>query len=173
MSGGWSATIDPAQLAEQGAELSGELPLTSMPRLAASCLDQRGSVSVDLKFGRDGVERLRYMRGRVRAQVRLTCQRCLEPMTLTIETAPDLLVLRPGERDDLEQQDDVVVVPRAMPLSDFIEDDLLLALPMIPMHPLAECPAKDRIASRPKAPVKQRANPFAGLKTLKRPGPKE
>ena len=175
MSGGWPATIDPAQLAEQGAALSGELPVTSMPRLAELCLDKRGSVVVDLKFGCDGVERLRFMRGRVQAQVRLTCQRCLEPMTLTVDTQPNLLVLRPGERDELQQQDDAIVVARPMPLSAFVEDELLLALPMVPMHPLAECPARAHIANAtPVAvPTKRRTNPFAGLKTSKHPGVKE
>lgn len=167
MSGGWPATIDPAQLAEQGAELSGELPVTSMPRLAELCLDKRGSVIIDLKFTREGVERLRFMRGRVQAQVSVICQRCLEPMKLTLAATPDRMVLRPGERPELEQQDDVIVVARGLPLSDFIEDDLLLALPMIAMHPLTECPAKDRVGTMPSKPTKQRANPFAGLKTLK------
>jgi len=167
MSGGWPATIDPAQLADQGAELSGELPVTSMPRLAESCLDKQGSVGVDLKFGREGVERLRFMRGIVRARVRLTCQRCLEPMTLTIETMSDMIVLRPGERPELEGQDDTLVVARAMPLSEFVEDELLLALPMIPKHAPDQCPARDHVGAAPKASSAPRAHPFAGLKTLK------
>lgn len=174
MSGGWPATIDPVPLAEQGATLSGELPVTSMPRLAELCLDKRGSVIIDLKFGRDGVEGLRFMRGRVQAQIGVTCQRCLEPMTLTIEIKPDLIVLRPGERTELEEQDNAVVVARSMPLCTFVEDELLLALPMIPMHPLAQCPARDRIGAKPKAPMtKQRVNPFAGLNALKRKEPKK
>lgn len=175
MSGGWPATIDPVQLAEQGAELSGELPVTSMPRLAELCVDKRGSVIIDLKFGCDGVERLRFMRGRVQAQMRLTCQRCLEPMALTIDIRPNLMVLRPGERDELQQQDDAIVVARPMPLSAFVEDELLLALPMVPLHPLAECPARVHIANATPAAsaAKPRTNPFAGLKTSKRPGAKE
>lgn len=167
MSGAWPALIDPAQLAEQRTQLSGKLPLTAMPRLAELSLDRRGVVHAELSFDVDAGEGLRHMRGRVRAEMFVTCQRCLEPMTLVLEIEPRLILLRPGEREDLAQQEDALVVTRAVPLSELVEDELLLAMPMIPKHALAQCPAKDYVGqSQPAAPT--RDNPFAALKAMKR-----
>ena len=48
-------------------------------------------------------------------------------------------------------------------LQDFIEDELLLAMPLIPLHQEQECPA----ASVFKHEQAAKGNPFAELKNLK------
>lgn len=167
MSGAWPALIDPAQLADQGTQLSGTLPLTAMPRLAELSLDRRGAVVIDLTFDTDAGAGLRRMRGQVRADLYLTCQRCLEPMTLTLEITPRLTLLRPGERTDLAGQEETFVCRRAVPVSALIEDELLLAMPMIPKHALNRCSAKSRVANAASVPPPPGNRPFAALRTLK------
>lgn len=141
--------------------------MTAMPRLVELSLDRRGVVDAELSFDVGAGEGLRQMRGRVRAELHVTCQRCLEPMTLVLEIEPRLILLRPGEREELAQQEDALVVTRAVPLSELVEDELLLAMPMIPKHALAQCPAKGRVGQSEPAPP-TRGNPFAALKAMKR-----
>lgn len=172
---GLPATIDPVQLADRGAHLDGRLPLKAMPRLARACLEDAGEVLVDLHFERSEDGSVRRMYGNLRAALRVTCQRCLEAMELEVQTAPHLLLFRPGERDDLlEQEPDSLVVDKPLSLAEIVEDELLLAMPMIPMHAPDRCPAvtsglmrggsgTDRHEGTP-----DKSGPFAVLGRLKR-----
>ncbi|MBI3778425.1 MAG: DUF177 domain-containing protein [Gammaproteobacteria bacterium] len=166
------ATIDPIQLAERGARLTGTLPLKSMPRLMQTCLEGSDDVSVDLLFERGEGEQVFVMHGTLRVRLRMTCQRCLEGMDRVVEAAPWLLLTRPGSRRDrLDDEPDILVVDKPLPLSALVEDELLLALPMVPTHALNECPAgtyvKQDTAGGGSAEGKKK-NPFAALNGLKK-----
>lgn len=141
MQGSLPAIIDPILLAERGTHLAGTLPVRGMARLRELCLDDEGEVAVDLRFGREPGENRPRMAGRLRVTLHVTCQRCLERMDLTLDVAPQLLFLRPGEpQEGIEE--DVVVVDRPLSLNVLIEDELLLAMPMIPRHEPDACPAR-------------------------------
>lgn len=153
------ATIDPIQLAERGACLAGSLPLRGMSRLVPALLDDRGDVSVELEFERGDNANLTVLHGTIRAQVRVTCQRCLEPMTLELACEPRLVFMR-GANPDREPTDteDVLEVDRPVLVKELVEDELLLALPMIPMHELDACPAREYTAAG-----QGKTSPFAAL----------
>ncbi len=159
------AIIDPIGLADKGVRLHGDLPLAAMHRLIQTGVEGRGTVSVDLHFGRDA-EGHRRLQGRIDAVLSLPCQRCLQGLSLVLALAPDLLLVAAGEREDaVPEGADTYTVDAPVPLSQVIEDELILALPMMPMHPEGACePAltKDRA-------VETRPNPFAALAKLKRP----
>ena len=163
--------IDPVQLAEKGARLSGELPISGMARLVGMCRDDSGSVRIDLEFKRDSSSGLRTMSGSISARVNVTCQRCLDNMALALSSTPRLLLLRPGERDDLLESGNALAVERPIALGTLVEDELLLALPMVPMHSIESC----RVRATPDESThrkietggKERANPFSVLATLK------
>ena len=146
------AHIDPMQLAEKGAHLAGTLSCKSMTRLTQACLDADGEVAVDLQFGRDPNSDVSELHGTLRTAVRIACQRCLEPMVLELRTDTRLLLRRPGERPGASAEEaEVLTIDRPVSLSELVEDELLLVMPMVPMHPLAVCPAKQRI-KMPAAP---------------------
>jgi len=167
MLGSWSATIDPIQLADQGARLAGELPIKGMSRLVEMCLDDEGIVRVDLEFARGSPEGLRVMRGTLDARVHLTCQRCMGRMTAELHARPQVVLLRPGEREDLLAEGDAVVIERPVTVGALVEDELLLEMPMVPMHPPEECPAALQ-GRHPAAPAGTRPSPFSVLQKLKR-----
>jgi uncharacterized protein len=146
MLGGLSATIDPIMLADQGQRLSGRVPVQSMARLRAQLLEDAGEVDVDLAFERAEGSNLRRMRGRIVAQLAVRCQRCLEPMTIEVVAEPDTILLAAGEADPgLPPEADTLTVSTSVAVAELIEDELLLALPMVPMHELDECPARKYI----------------------------
>ena len=156
------ATIDPIQLAERGARLTGTLPLKNMPRLAQAALDGSGDVFVDISFERGEGEKIPRMHGTVRVRLRTRCQRCLGDMDLDLEAVPWLILQRPGTpRENLDDEPDILVADKPLSLSDLVEDELLLVLPMVPKHALDVCPAKHRVKAAPKP------SPFAALKSRK------
>lgn len=159
--------IDPIQLAEKGARLTGELPLSGMRRLVEMCADEQGSVSVDLQFERDLSDGLRLMRGRIDARIGLTCQRCMERLDVELTTEPRLVLLTPGEHEHLLEAGDALVIEQPLTLGELIEDELLLEVPMVPMHVSAECPAQRLVAVDKPAQMGTRANPFSALGKLK------
>ena len=166
-------TIDPILLAERGAHLTGTLPLKSLPSLAQDSLEGSGDVMVDLAFERQEGEQVFIMHGALRVHLRVTCQRCLEAMDLELKSAPWLILLKSGER--LEQQEgdaDILVADKPLPLSELVEHELLLVLPMVPTHAPEQCPVKVRVASAAKADagrvVRGGKNPFSVLGKLKK-----
>ncbi|MHB1141847.1 MAG: YceD family protein [Sulfuricaulis sp.] len=166
-------TIDPIQLAERGARLTGTLPLKSMPRLAQGSLEGSGDVSVDLAFEREEGQQVFVMHGTLRVPLRVTCQRCLETMELNLEAAPWLFLTKPGARLEPQEGDaDILVADKPLSLSGLVEDELLLALPMVPMHAPDQCTAKVRAANAvraaPDRTERGRKNPFAVLGRLKK-----
>jgi uncharacterized protein len=161
---GLPATIDPVQLAERGAKLAGKLPIKGMTRLTEGEPDGKVEVEVDLEFRRAEGGNVYEMVGRLRTRLHTTCQRCLQPLVLELEAHPRLLLLRAGERADLAGPEaDTLVVDKPLPLAQLVEDELILALPMYPVHPEGQCPA---VAPDRKAP--DRKNPFSVLKGLKK-----
>ncbi|MBI5611843.1 MAG: DUF177 domain-containing protein [Gammaproteobacteria bacterium] len=157
------AIIDPLRLADEGARLCGELTLKGMPRLAGLCADVRGTASIDWQFERSA-QGLRQMHGPVRATVRVICQRCLQPFTLALSADIRLVLLNPGVTGAHDEAD--VLEAKPWPLSELVENELLLAMPMIPMHAPGECQTRAPGASS-ETGRSDRRHPFAALGKLK------
>ena len=166
MKGGLPATIDPYLLAEKGAHLRGVLPVRQLRRLAELCLDDRGDVGIDLQFERSDAQGLCLMHGAVTATLHVACQRCLEAMALHLATEPRLVLRRPEPpTEEPTDEDETLVVDKAFALSELVENELLLAMPMVPMHNLAECPARSLVSGSGPSEGKRKAktNPFSVL----------
>ena len=73
--------------------------------------------------------------------------------------------MNPGEPSTIAADEaDTLVVTKPLPLSEIVEDELLLAMPMIPGHASGECPAgAAKTASRARE-----TNLFTVLGVLKR-----
>ncbi|UCE88628.1 MAG: DUF177 domain-containing protein [Pseudomonadota bacterium] len=128
-----------------------------------------GEAEVKLEFDMEA-SGVHTLRGRVRAELPLACQRCLEPMLCPVELDLALSLVRSeaeAERKVLPYEPYVVdVVP--MDLSDIIEDELLLELPQVPMHEIEQCPAKSLAKALKNTPAAaEKENPFAVLGELK------
>ena len=177
--------LDVEAFAKEGASLEGRWPLAQLDRLAESALSDPES-GVDPLAGREVAWRvrgeLRPLRGgdsqiwlHVNAQIELPleCQRCLKPVPVAVETERSFLFVR-GEdaaaQLDADSEDDVLALSRALDLRELIEDELLLALPLVPRHDVCQSPlpmsAADEGAAGDELP-----HPFAGLAALKR-GPR-
>ena len=67
-------------------------------------------------------------------------------------------------RLDEESEDDVLVLPARLDLLEFLEDELILALPIVPRHDACPSPLPLAALTSQEAPA---PNPFAALAALR------
>ncbi len=163
--------IDPFRFAQNGRELEGELALDKMSRLADSLHDNSGVVTVSMRFDIDETG-TPFMQGHFVTTLSLTCERCLQALTLPVDINAMLgLVKHEKLGEGLAEQyepwiidDNELVDPAAV-----VEDELILALPLVPKHDYDCLPEEAWFAGEKEVeekPVKPES-PFAVLSALK------
>ncbi len=150
----------------------GTLAIASLRRLCEVLASTDGEVSFELDFGRDSFG-ISYVDVRASAPLTLTCQRSLEPFVL-----PVVLQTRLGLIS--QERDDAGLPPECEPLlvaedgrlrpADVIEDELLLALPLVPVNP--DSKLSDEVTGPGPEDTSsgegRSENPFAVLRELKK-----
>lgn len=148
--------------------LEGRLPLSAFKRLADSLVDTEGSVAWSLQFDTDAL-RIPYVEVRIETMLPLLCQRSLERFELPVQVVQRLGLLR-DEADEAALPDgyEPLLVPADGQLGPaaLVEDELILAVPVVPVAPGTEAMARDWPAP---AEDSDAANPFAALAALKKP----
>jgi len=132
--------LDPWRAVDSRSVLAGRLPLASLPRLRGSLVEARGDARFRLAFSRDEAQRA-VLRCEVATTLRLRCQRCLEALDHAVDTNTLLALVSSmdEERHLPEFYDPLPVSNESIRPGDLIEDELLLALPQIPMHEPTVC----------------------------------
>ena len=98
----------------------------------------------------------------------LTCQRCLQPVRADVSVQRDFRFVSGEDQAaelDADCEEDILALTRRLDLIELIEDELLLALPLVPRH--EACP-EPLIAPVVDAQPMERDHPFAILGELKR-----
>jgi len=133
--------IDGLQYARAAMEQRGRLGIEQMPRLARMQCSTEG-LEYRLSGGRASNGEL-CLRIGVRGELQLPCQRCLGPLTLAIAVDAELQ-LAESVREIARADDDIdrVLASRRMDVGQLVEDEVILALPMVPRH--EACPGTDR-----------------------------
>jgi uncharacterized protein len=108
------------------------------------------------------------------AQVDLpqTCQRCLGPVAVPVSFKREFRFVATEElaaAEDEASEEDVLVLARDFNLLELVEDELLMALPVVPKHDVCPEPVRLQVADPDfvEAAV-EKPNPFAVLEQLKR-----
>ncbi|MCF6189424.1 MAG: YceD family protein [Cocleimonas sp.] len=173
--------IDPFRLVEQGRVLDGRIPISDFPRLKEQLFEggiSKGGegdasdsiINVHLEFTRTNT-RLPVVKGTIGSKLQMTCQRCLKGKEELFETELEVvLVSSDAQADKLQEGFDTwLVEEQQIFLRDFIEDEILLALPLVIAHD--ECDAARKlIEALPEEEIseeQEEVNPFAALKDLK------
>ncbi|MGY0503725.1 YceD family protein [Luteimonas sp. e5] len=161
-----SQAVDVWRMVAAGRVLEGEWPLDAMPRLASLLDDARGVARYRIEFGRDSLGTA-IAALRVEAGLPLRCQRSLRPFVLPLVLEQTLGLIR-------EEADEAALPPGCEPLlvaadgrlvpADLVEDELILAVPAVPVEPgSAAIDAEWRAGEEEFAA----ANPFSALAALK------
>jgi uncharacterized protein len=158
MSDPFPRTIDGRAFAQEGREIHGRLSADLLPRLAASGATGKG-FDFAIRGGRN-LQGKECLRVEARGEVEMPCQRCLHPARIGIDVETEL-ELADTEQAIATAEDDVdrVLAAAAMPVTALVEDEILLALPMVPRHAECEAPARVEEAA---------TSTFAALGALRR-----
>lgn len=150
--------------ARRGVE--GRLPLSSLTRLQGSLLDTEGDVRFALEFDRDSLQ-VPYVELRIDAELPLECQRSMNRFLLPVHIVQRLGLIR-------DEADEAALPPGYEPLlvpddgmlrtAELVEDELILAVPVVPVAPGTEEVEREWPASEAE---QERANPFAALSAMK------
>jgi uncharacterized protein len=185
-------SMDIGAFIESLASLDGQSSMADMPRLAAGLAPEVAAsamppatwrVQGELVTQRVGAPQT-WLVLEAQAHLPWTCQRCLHPVELPIEVSRKLRFVKDEATAallDAELDDDVLVLGRSFDLIALIEDEMIMASPIVPFHD--ECPelpvmsVSDPGVDEPEsaaeagegaaAPTGGKPHPFAALAQLK------
>lgn len=155
-------SINPFKFAEQRQMLEGIVSLKHMTRLAevaGQAFDGKAVVCLEGDVDGQGV---RFLKGTVETTLSLTCQRCLEPMEYQIKTEFLASAVSSEEEANLlsSQYDPLILEGNELSLSAFVEEELILALPVVPLHDEKACSVKRQLNTN------EKRQPFKNLNEL-------
>ncbi len=159
-----SQIVDAMVLAARDASLSLRFRIVDLPRLADLIANPDSAAELQARFhwvdGRCGIV------GHVTATLRTTCQRCLLPTDLEVDDRFHVvLVNSEAEMNELSDAQDPMIADAAhLDLAWLTEEQLLLAMPLVPLHADGGCRLQAKPATATGKQDKQM--PFAHLREL-------
>jgi len=159
------AFVDAGACAQAGSRIERYFPATELPRLREAGLPVQSRVEARFQFssfdGRPVVD------GSVRGAIELICQRCLQTVMVEVDESFKLMVVREDLPDEPGGYEPLVSDPARLDLCWLVEDQMLLALPLVPMHEHEDC-ARVGIGHDDEAAGETRQTPFENLRKLLR-----
>lgn len=133
--------IDPVECLKQDKSFQGVVSSAELSRLNELLSSPTEDIAYSISFSRDASKRC-IIHSHVTAQLPVLCQRCGQAMVLPIDVSTQLCVVAD---DQLAKQlpadyEPLVIAEGVVSLGDIVEEELLLAVPMIPKHPEDKCP---------------------------------
>jgi uncharacterized protein len=160
------------RFADSASTLEGTQPVAELLRLSA---DARGTAAVHWSARGEqrpvaGAAPETWLHVQARTRVSLVCQRCLQPLDEALQAERSFRFVgdeAEAERLDEESEDDVLALPPRglLDLTALVEDELILALPIVPRHLM--CPEPLTVLAD-NLPDDTPPNPFQALAVLKR-----
>ncbi|HUS23962.1 MAG TPA: DUF177 domain-containing protein [Candidatus Binatia bacterium] len=119
-------------------EYRGALAAAQLPRLKESAVTG-GELQCELRADRE--KSGAWLRGGIRGTLTLTCQRGLHPFTWDCAVRVELRLVQSESEEGrvLRDTEPYLVQDDTLPLRELVEDEVLLALPMMPRCSDLEC----------------------------------
>jgi uncharacterized protein len=156
-------SIDPAEFSRRQLEMQGIFALSALPRLADSVVHGENQLAFEIA-GRVGKRDELLLELKVRGELQLECQRCLEPVVWQVDVAA-IFELRSNlaelSQSDMEDDTrDFLAMNEPVLLSQLVEEEVLLSLPLVPRHEMCVAPGDERANGQD--------SPFSALAALKK-----
>ncbi len=165
--------VDPWRMVDQRRVFSGYAAIADLSRLAKIVLGAESDIELQLEFERDREKRA-CIKGSVKAELLLECQRCLSPMSFSVMSQLNIALVRSTEEAERlpDDYDPLLLGEPRIRLLDIVEEELLLSLPQVSRHEVGECcpdahQETEQAATDLDEPD-ERVNPFAVLAKLRR-----
>ena len=170
--------LDIKAFAQAGVELRGQAPLAEWPRLLAEQFAGGADAAAGVQWRLQG-RMIPVAAGaphvglvlEAAVSLSLQCQRCLTSVVQKVVAEREFLFVADeatAEAMDEDCEADVLVISRDFDALSLVEDELILALPLVPRHEV--CPQEMPVAVADEAfeEASERPNPFAVLARLKK-----
>lgn len=144
------------KLAKNSQKLQGSFLINLTRELKHSVLNENERVSFSIE-GFTDEDKKPYLKVQIQANLKLQCQRCLDELALNLDLNSTYLLSSKEEEEFLEQK--ILFCRESSNLIEFLEEELILSLPMIAKHEDCSLPI-DLVEDIPKN------NPFEQLKFL-------
>ena len=120
--------------------------MLSFDRFCGLVLGKQGEVKFSLTFSEEDQGRT-LIKGNASTEVNLECQACLQNLVVEVSCEINTIIVDALEElFDLDQDREALVATgKTVSLQDILEDELMIALPMVPRHPHG-CSQYDRIS---------------------------
>ena len=161
--------------ARDAGELVGQEPLGSFQRLLEECVTR---LDAEVVWRLEGEERDEgagrdpsvWMHMSANAHISMTCQRCLEPVVVAPSADRWFRFVATEEiaaQEDEEAEEDVLTWHPLPDVHELVEDELLMELPLVPMHDVCPVSVKTQAGEIEEGET-EKPHPFAGLEALKK-----
>lgn len=163
--------FDPRKYAHHESAIEGYLPLNQLKELCAVLASDEGDAFIHLDFRVD--EDRRYIAtGSLKTVVQVACQRCMEMVSqeLTVDLSLAFVYDEEHAKNIPSDYDPVVMTDGEIILADMVEQEIILALPIVAYHEESGCnpTAVKYASSTDDAPDdEQKPNPFSILANFK------
>jgi uncharacterized protein len=151
--------ISARKAAIAGITYSGVVRGKDIGRVAAAVLEIEGPLSVSLRFDiNEG--RKRTVEAKIEGRVSMQCQRCLKPVSVLVETCSTLTVVAHDEEaaSVLRTTEPLLLDGDDLDVYSLIEDEVLLALPIVALHSIDPVQAKEVVTKMVMASVEEQEN---------------
>lgn len=159
--------VNAVELARRAARLERTVGLSQLPRLAEAGALKGTRVQAKLEFG--SLEGRTTVAVLVDGEVVLPCQRCLRPCVCDVEESALLAVVARDADEVPGGYEPLLGDAERLSVVELIEEQVLLGLPLVPMHPTAvACGAAAAAldAAADEAAVDEKQRPFSNLRQL-------
>jgi uncharacterized protein len=126
--------LDPFRLAQARRDLHGSTPVAAFSRLHGLLADSSGTINWTLQFLIDALDEP-VCDVSIRGTLKLNCQRSLDPFEFPVALDTRLALVRPDADESALRYDPLVVEAAGVRALDVVEDELILAIPLVPVAP--------------------------------------
>jgi uncharacterized protein len=166
MSPPWSQPLEVDRLADGGADVDFAVPLAELSGLRAARAGVTGSVAGHAHFRREGDVVVAELA--IKGGATLECQRCMQPMKWALDTRVRIgLVGTVAQAARVPPDLEPVLAPGGrISIGELVTEELLLSLPIVPLHAgQEECAPATVLVTEPE-PGLPTHKPFARLAEL-------
>lgn len=163
--------VEPFKSAMKRSDYEGVMIGADMARLSEAVDEVLDDIAISVRFDTDA-QGLTYFAGSLKTKVALICQRCNESFVHVVNThfcfCP---VTNADDMDEIPEDYEPVEVDEygEVHLLNLFEDEVILSLPIVPMHSPEDCKiVSDDMSYGEIEQEEEKPNPFSVLKELKR-----
>ena len=158
--------LDADACARAASTIERRFPVTDLSRVMAAGAQGGASIAVRLKFSL--LDTRPVIDGALEGTVSMTCQRCMQAVPVAVADELRVIVVPEDRADEPSGYEPVVADAARLDVRWLIEDQVLLALPLVPMHEPGQCAPADAPVPVDEEPESKRHKPFENLRDMLR-----